>query len=81
VQVRWDALLRWSADSKSLTYVDNHGGMENIWGQSIDGGPPKQLTNFSDRETFSYDWSRDGNLVISKGVITSDVVLITDAGR
>jgi serine/threonine protein kinase len=81
VQVRWDSLLRWSADSKSLTYVDNRGGMENIWGQPIDGGPARQLTDFKDRDVFSYDWSREGSLVVSKGVITSDVVLITDAGR
>ncbi len=81
VHVNWDTLLRWSADSKSLTYVDNRGGVENIWGHPIDGGPPRQLTDFRDREVFSYDWSRDGSLVISNGVITSDVVLITDAGR
>ncbi|MDQ5844800.1 MAG: hypothetical protein M3539_05835, partial [Acidobacteriota bacterium] len=81
VHVNWDSLLRWSEDSKSLTYIDNRGGTENIWGQPIDGGPPKQLTDFKDREVFSYDWSRDGSLVISKGVIASDVVLITDVGR
>jgi serine/threonine protein kinase/Tol biopolymer transport system component len=81
VQVNWDTLLRWSADSQSLTYVDNRGGMENLWGQPIDGGPAKQLTDFRDRDIFSFDWSRDGNLVTSKGVITSDVVLISDASE
>ena len=80
VQIGWDTLLRWSADSQSLTYVDNRGGMENLWGQPIDGGPAKQLTDFKDRNIFSFDWSRDGSLVTSKGVITSDVVLISDAG-
>jgi hypothetical protein len=28
----------------------------------------------------AFDWSREGNLVASRGVVTSDVVLITDAG-
>src|SRR6266576_6429764 len=79
VQVNWDTLLRWSADSKSLTYVDNRGGFENIWAQPIDGSAAKQVTDFRDRDIFSFDWSRDGNLVTSKGVITSDVVLISDA--
>jgi serine/threonine protein kinase len=81
VQVSWDTLLRWSADSKSLTYVDNRGGMENVWAQPIDGGATKELTDFKDRDIFSFDWSRDGSLVASKGVITSDVVLINDAGQ
>jgi serine/threonine protein kinase/Tol biopolymer transport system component len=81
VQISWDTLLRWSADSQSLTFVDNRGGFENIWAQPIDGGPAKQLTDFKDRDLFSFDWSRDGNLVTSKGVITSDVVLISDAGQ
>ncbi|HEY6230273.1 MAG TPA: protein kinase [Pyrinomonadaceae bacterium] len=81
VQIGWDKLLRWSADSQSLTYVDNRGGKENIWAQPITGGPAKQLTNFNESKIFSFDWSRDGNLVVSKGTITSDVVLVTDAGQ
>jgi hypothetical protein len=81
VQIGWDKLLRWSADSQSLTYVDYRGGMENVWAQPIDGGPAKQLSNFTESKIFSFDWSRDGSLVVSKGVITSDVVLITDAGQ
>ena len=79
VQVSWDTLLRSSADSKSLTYVDNRGGFENIWAQPIDGSAAKQVTDFRDRDIFSFDWSRDGNLVTSKGMITSDVVLVSDA--
>lgn len=81
VQVNWDTLLRWNADSQSLTFVDNRGGFENIWAQPIDGSPAKQLTDFKDRDIFSFDWSRDGSLVASKGVITSDVVLINDIGK
>jgi serine/threonine protein kinase/Tol biopolymer transport system component len=81
VQIAWDSLLRWSADSQSLTYVDNRGGFENLWAQPIDGGPARQLSDFKDRDIFSYDWSLDGNLVTSKGVITSDVVLISDVGQ
>ncbi|MGH9931553.1 MAG: TolB family protein [Pyrinomonadaceae bacterium] len=79
VRINWDSPLRWSADSRSLTYVDHRGGVDNLWAQPIDGGSPKQLTSFTDNSIFSFDWSRDGNLANSRGVITSDVVLITDA--
>jgi Tol biopolymer transport system component len=79
VHVQWDTQLRWTSDSKSLAYIDTRAGIENIWTQSIDGGPAKQLTNFTESRIFSFDWSRDGSLVSSRGVITSDVVLISDA--
>lgn len=81
VQVGWDSPLHWSSDGRYLTYVDHRGGIDNIWGQPIDGGAPKQLTNFAESKIFSYDWMKDGGLVASRGVITSDVVLIKDANR
>jgi serine/threonine protein kinase len=79
----WDRLgLRWSGDGKALTYhVHQNGidrnGIDNIWIQPIDGGPPKQLTRFDSNQIFSFAWSRDGRLALSRGVETRDVVLLT----
>ncbi|HEX6719866.1 MAG TPA: protein kinase [Pyrinomonadaceae bacterium] len=81
VQVQWDTPLHWSADGRSLVYVDHRGGIDNLWGQPIDGGEPKQLTNFEEGSIFAFGWLKDGTLVTSRGVITSDVVLIKDANR
>ena len=81
VQVNWDSPLHWSPDGRYLTYVDHRGGFDNIWGQPIEGGEPKQLTNFEDSLIFSFDWMKDGSLVASRGVIMSDVVLINDATK
>jgi serine/threonine protein kinase/Tol biopolymer transport system component len=81
VQVGWDSPLHWSSDGRYVTYVDHRGGVDNIWGQPIDGGAPKQLTNFAESKIFSFDWMKDGGLVASRGVISSDVVLIKDANR
>jgi len=81
VQVNWDTPLHWTPDGRYLTYVDHRGGIDNVWGQAIDGGAPKQLTNFEDSKIFSFDWMKDGGLIASRGVITSDVVLIKDAAR
>ncbi len=81
VQVAWDTPLKWSHDGRYVTYVDHRGGIDNIWGQPIDGSAAKQLTNFEDSRIFSFDWFKDGSLVASRGVITSDVVLINDATR
>jgi serine/threonine protein kinase/Tol biopolymer transport system component len=81
VQVQWDTPLRWSPDGKFLVYVDHAGGLDNLWGQPIEGGAPKQLTKFEESKIFSFGWLKDGSLVTSRGVITSDVVLIKDANR
>ena len=81
VQVQWDTLIRWHSDNRTVTYVDHRGGIDNLWGQAIDGGPPRQLTAFKEGRIFSFDWSSQGDLVASRGVLNSDVVLITDASR
>ena len=81
IQVQWDTLLRWSSDSQSVVYTDHRGGIDNLWGQSIGGGAPKQLTAFKEGRIFSFDWSVEGNLVASRGELTSDVVLISSVPR
>ncbi|MFY9572275.1 MAG: protein kinase, partial [Blastocatellia bacterium] len=73
---------RWSADSKSILYLDDKDGVSNVWSQSVEGGPAKQLTKFAADQIFSFDWSRDGKVMVcSRGVVTTDVVLIKDKGR
>ena len=81
VQVQWDTPLHWGADGKYLVYVDHSGGIDNLWGQPIDGGTPKQLTKFDEGKIFAFGWLKDGSLVTSRGVITSDVVLIKDLNK
>lgn len=71
--------VRWSPDGRGLTYVDDGGGVSNIWMQPIDGGKPVQLTDFKTDMIFGFDWSRDGRqLGLSRGIVTSDVVLFSD---
>jgi Tol biopolymer transport system component len=81
VQVQWDTPLHWSFDGRYLVYVNHSGGIDNLWGQPIEGGEPKQLTKFEEGSIFAFGWLKDGSLVTSRGVITSDVVLIKDAKR
>ena len=75
--------IRWSADGRAILYNLTHGGIvsgvTNVWIQSVDGGPAKQLTNFKS-ETFStFGRSVDGRwLAFGRGTTSSDVVLISD---
>jgi serine/threonine protein kinase len=74
--------FRWAPNGKAITYIDNREGVSNIWSQPLDGGPPKQITDFKTDQIFRFDWSRDGKqLACSRGVETTDVVLLRDLKR
>jgi len=69
--------VRWTHDGRALTYIVTRGLVSNIWLQPVDGGAPRQLTDFKTDRIFSFDWSRDGKwLALSLGTVDSDVILI-----
>jgi len=72
--------MQWTPNARALTYFSNRGGAFNIWSLPIDGGPPKQLTDFKpDLFIHCFAWSRDGKqLAVARGTSTSDIVLIKD---
>jgi Tol biopolymer transport system component len=76
-----DTALRWTPDGRGITYIDNNGGAANLWVQPVDGGTPKQLTSFSWGQIYSFDWAHDGRLAYSRGLSTSDVVILRDVPR
>ncbi|HZS04862.1 MAG TPA: protein kinase [Blastocatellia bacterium] len=69
--------VRWAPDGQSLDFVDTREGVSNIWSQPIGGGEPRRVTDFKTDQIFWFDWSRDGRLALSQGVMNSDVVLIS----
>jgi Tol biopolymer transport system component len=70
---------RWTADSRALTYVVTSAGVSNIWLQPINGDAPRQLTTFKSDRIFSFEWSREGKLLlVARGMVASDVVLISN---
>ena len=72
-------LVRWTTDGRALAYADERNGIGNVWIQTLDGRPPKQLTDFQMDKIFWFDWTRDGRqLAFARGTVTSDVVLISD---
>ena len=68
--------VRWALDGEALTYVVTKAGVSNIWAQALKGGPPQQLTHLKELQIFYFDWSPQGDLVLSRGSVTSDAVLI-----
>ena len=73
------ALTQWSADSKSILYTVSANNVTNIWSQPLEGGPPKQVTEFNDLFMTSFAWSRDGKqLACTRGSLIRDAILVTD---
>jgi Tol biopolymer transport system component len=72
------AVVQWDQNGEGLIYRDTKNRVDNLYSQMLNGGPPRQLTDFKSDEIFAFDWSQDGkNLVLARGKSGSDVVLIT----
>jgi Tol biopolymer transport system component/DNA-binding winged helix-turn-helix (wHTH) protein len=70
--------LRWTPDGKALLYGITRRGVTNLWMHPLEGGAPKQLTNFTSDRIHTFELSRDGKqLVFSRGTSSSDVVLFS----
>ena len=70
--------IRWTPDGRAVLYGITRRGVTNLWVQPVEGGAPKQLTNFTSDRIHSFEVSRDGGeLVFSRGTKSSDVVLFS----
>lgn len=68
----------WMPDGKSIAYLDNSSGILNVWSQPLDGGTPKQLTNYKSEFVTSFAISRDSKIATYRWSATRDIVLIRD---
>ena len=71
---------RWTADSRSVCYVDRPDKVTwNVWCQPVGGGKPAPLTNFKSKGIIYFALSPDGRrLALSLNDVTADVILIRD---
>jgi len=68
----------WTPDGRAIAYLNNASGILNVWSQPIDGGAPKQLTNFKSEFVTSFAIARDGTVAAYRFSATRDIVLIKD---
>jgi len=67
--------MRFTPDGRGYAYVDSTG--MNVWTRSFAGGPPRQITRFTDRTIMALAYSRDGKrLAIARSTTTNDIVLL-----
>ncbi|MCA1624818.1 MAG: winged helix-turn-helix domain-containing protein [Acidobacteria bacterium] len=72
------AKIVWAKDSRSLIYDhEDATRVGNLWRQSLDGGEPQKLTNFTSDQIYDFGFSPDGNwLAFVRGVRSHDAVLL-----
>ena len=75
--------FRFSPDGKSIVFVIDEAGVDNIWMQPVDGSKGRKLTNFHDSERIQdFRWSPDGKaLALLRFSSVSDVILLRDTGN
>ncbi len=74
-----DAGLGWTSDGKAIAYAASAADADNIWSIPLDGGPAKQLTNFTSGLIFAFQMSHDGKqIALSRGSQIDDVILLRD---
>ncbi len=67
----------WSPGGKAVQFALTRRGAGNLWEQALAGGPPRQVTNFKDKNIRGFAWSRDGKgLAVIRGAIRTDVILL-----
>jgi Tol biopolymer transport system component len=70
--------IQFSPDGETVTFIDFRNGVSTLVSQPIDGGPPRVLTSINKDLFYSFNQAVDGRLVMSRGIRTSDAVLISE---
>ncbi|MFA5833611.1 MAG: protein kinase [Bacteroidota bacterium] len=66
-------------NSNDISYILTENGVSNIYIRSLDGGAQKRYTDFDEYFITNFAWTNDGkSLIVSRGDIRSDVVIIAD---
>jgi serine/threonine protein kinase/Tol biopolymer transport system component/tetratricopeptide (TPR) repeat protein len=75
---RPDTPIRWTPNGAAISFLDYEHSVANIWVLPLDGRAPRPVTSFDSGDIYSFDWTPSGALLYSRGLTTSDVVLIRD---
>jgi serine/threonine protein kinase/Tol biopolymer transport system component len=74
-------MIIWRPRTNEISYPLWRNAAGNIWTRSLDGGPAKQVTFFTERSIRAFCWTADGrSLVVVRSDQKGDVVLLTDTG-
>ena len=65
-----------SPDDKDLIYGETHNSVTNLWKKPVSGGEGTQFTHFTSEQIFNSVVTPDGKLVMARGHIQADAILL-----
>ena len=60
----YDVHPRYSPDGKSIVFISDKSGSDNIWTMELESEETKQITKDNNQNFFSADWSPDGEYIV-----------------
>jgi imidazolonepropionase-like amidohydrolase/Tol biopolymer transport system component len=63
---QFDFQPRFSPDGRSIAFISDRDGVQNIWLMDADGGNPRQVSRETEREVNSPAWSPDGEYIFAR---------------
>lgn len=65
--------------TNEISYVLTTNGVSNVYTRPVSGGPERRYTDFDEHLIAAYAWTPDGrSVVVCRGQLRSDVVILTD---
>ncbi len=71
--------LQMTPDGSSVLFIDQGNNVSSLVSQPLDGSPSRQVTSFTKEQFYSFNQSTDGRVVLSRGLRTTDGVLISES--
>jgi serine/threonine protein kinase len=72
--------IQFTSDGKAVAYPIRQNGVDNLWGQPLDGSAGHQITNFKSDQIEAFHWSPDGkSLGFVRFHSESDVIFLQEA--
>ena len=69
--------VRWTPDGRGLVFKKTDKQIGNLWRQELNGGQPRQISDFKSDVIFNHAYSGDGKrLLVSRGKVAYNTVLI-----
>jgi Tol biopolymer transport system component len=69
--------FRWMPSDAGIAYFSSV-TPRDLYVQPLDGSAPKQLTHYDSGDIFDFDFMPDGQLVVARGEVRNNAVMITD---
>ncbi|HEV2884573.1 MAG TPA: protein kinase [Pyrinomonadaceae bacterium] len=71
--------IQFTSDNNSILFLDYRDGVSNLMSKPLAGnGSERPITSFTKEQCYAFDQSANGRFVFSRGVRTTDAVLIAD---